>query len=108
VKVTPRWVTVALLVGAVVCGAWAIYIFGFTTEPSAERRSKAVLLVWSGLSDAAALMCLAGALTLPRGTRGGRVVGWTASILLIVTLVGAIPGIAAVMGLWASRNASKP
>jgi peptidoglycan/LPS O-acetylase OafA/YrhL len=108
VKVTPRWVIVALLLGAVVCGAWAIYIFGFTSEPSAERRTKTVLLVWSSLSDLAALMCLVGALTLPRGTRNGRVVGWIASILLIVTLVGAIPGIAAAMGLRASRNASKP
>jgi NhaP-type Na+/H+ or K+/H+ antiporter len=101
-------VIVALLVGAVVCGAWAIYIFGFTSEPSAERRTKTVLQVWSGLSDVAALMCLAGALTLPRGTRNGRVVGWTASILLIVTLVGAIPGLAAAMGLWSSRNVAKP
>jgi hypothetical protein len=101
-------VSVALAVGAVVTVAWAPFIYQFTSEVSSDRRSKAVLIAWTIVSVAAALLALVGAFAVVRGFRSSRVVAWTASFVLVLTLVGALPGIAALMGLWASRSASKP
>jgi hypothetical protein len=108
VKVTPRWVSVALAVGAVIAVAWAPFIYQFTSEVASDRRSKAVLIAWTAFSIGAALLGLVGAIGVLRGFRSSRVLAWIASLVLVLTLVGAIPGIAALMGLWSSRSASKP
>ena len=107
-KFTPRWVSVALAVGAVIAFAWALFIYQFTSEVASDRRSKAVLVAWTIVSIAAALLALVAAIGVLRNLRSSRVFAWTASLVLVLTLVGAIPGIAALMGLWASRNAAKP
>jgi amino acid transporter len=108
VKFTPRWVSVALAVGAVIAVAWAPFIYQFTSEVASDRRSKAVLVAWTIVSIAAALLALVAAIGVFRNLRSSRVFAWIASLVLVLTLVGAIPGIAALMGLWSSRDASKP
>ena len=107
-KLTPRWVSVALAVGAVITIAWAPFIYQFTSEVASDRRSKAVLVIWTAVSIVAALLGAAGAIGILRRERWGRMVSWAASVVITITLVGAIAGIAALMGLWSSRGASKP
>ena len=107
-KITQRWVSVALVIGAAVTIAWAPYIYQFTSEVSSDRRSKAVLVVWAVFSLWAAIMGLSGAILLRRDGRSGRPVAWVASIAMTMTCVGAIAGIPALIGLWSSRGASKP
>jgi hypothetical protein len=108
VKFTPRWVSVALAVGAVITFAWAPFIYQFTSEVASDRRSKAVLVAWTIVSIAAALLALVAAIGVLRSLKSSRVLAWMASLILVLTLVGALPGIAALMGLWSSRDASKP
>jgi len=108
VKFTPRWVSVALAVGAVITFAWAPFIYQFTAEVASDRRSKAVLVGWTIVSIAAALLALVAAIGVLRSLKSSRVFAWIASVVLVLTLVGAIPGIAALMGLWSSRDAAKP
>ena len=107
-KITPRWVSVALAIGTVIAIAWAPYIYQFTSEVASDRRSKAVLIVWTALSIAAALLGAAGAIGILRRDRWGRPVAWVASVAITVTFVGAIAGIPALIGLWTSRGTSKP
>ena len=107
-KATPRWVSVALLIGAVVCVGWAIFDASFFNEPSADGRSRLVLGAWAGWSIGAAIFGLAGAIGIARRARWGRNVAWTGSMFITATLVGAIPGIAALMGLWSSRTPANP
>jgi hypothetical protein len=108
VKVTPRWVSVALAIGTVITIAWAPFIYQFTSEVASDRRSKAVLIAWTVLSIAAALLGAAGAIGILRRDRWGRPVAWAASLAITITFVGAIAGIPALIGLWSSRGASKP
>ena len=107
-RVTPRWVSVALLIGAVICIAWGVFLLGFTSEPSADRRSRAVLVLWSSLSNAAALLGLFGAIGLIGRYRSGRPLAWVGSVLISASCIGAVAGIPALIGLWSSRNPSNP
>jgi hypothetical protein len=108
VKDTPRWVSVALAIGTVITIAWAPFIYQFTSEVASDRRSKTVLIVWAVISIAAALLGAAGAIGIFRRERWGRAVAWVASVVITITLAGAIAGIPALIGLWSSRGASKP
>ena len=107
-KFTPRWVSVALAIGTVITIAWAPFIYQFTSEVSSDRRSKTVLVVWSVISIAAALLGAGGAIGIFRRARWGRGVAWIASLVITITFVGAIAGIPALIGLWSSRGSSKP
>ena len=107
-KVTPRWVSVALLIGAVICGAWAIFDFSFLNEPSADGRSRLVLGAWAGWSIGAAVIGVAGAIGIVRRARWGRNVAYAASMLMTLTCVSAFAGIPAFIGLWSSRNSANP
>jgi hypothetical protein len=107
-KVTPRWVSVALLIGAIIAVGWAVFDYSFFNEPSADGRSRLVLGAWAGWSIGAAIFCVIGAFGIIRQAGWARNVAWTASVYMTSTLVGAIPGIAAFMGLWSSRGATKP
>ena len=84
--------------------AWAWFIFGFITEPSAVGRVLAVLVTWIALSIAAALAGAVGAIGLLRREASGRALAWIAAIAMTLTGVGAIAGIPALIGLLASRN----
>lgn len=105
-KLTPHWVRVALLIGAAIAIAWAAFLAQFMNEPSAVGRSKVVLVIWSVISLATAVLALSAAIMLRRRDRSGRPLAWFVSILMTVTFVGAIAGIPALIGLASSRNAS--
>ena len=106
--VTPRWVSVALLIGAVIAVGWAVFDYSFFSEPSADGRSRLVLAFWAGWSIGAAIIAVIGAIGIIRRARWAFNVALMGSGFLTLTLVGAIPGIAAFMGLWPSRGSSKP
>lgn len=105
---TQTWVSVALLIGAAIGLVWAVFLVQFMNEPSAVGASKAVLVAWFVISIATAVLAVAAAILLFRRDRPGRPVAWTASILMTLTCVGAIAGIPALIGLFASRNAARP
>jgi hypothetical protein len=88
--------------------AWAWFIFGFISEPSAVGRILAVLVIWIAISIAAGLAGAVGAMALLRHEMSGRPLAWIAAIGMTLTGVGAIAGIPALVGLLASRNASRP
>lgn len=102
------WLWWALLAGAVVVAAWAWFIFGFISEPSAVGRILAVLVFWIALSLAAALAGAVGALGLVLHEPSGRSVAWIAATTMTLTGVGAIAGIPALIGLLASRGTARP
>lgn len=107
-KVTPRWVSTALLIGAVIAVGWARFDYSFFGEASADGRSRLVLGAWAGLSIATAVIGIIGSIGILGRARWARNVAWTASMFMTLTLVAAIPGIAAFMGLWSSRDPTKP
>ena len=107
-KVTPRWVSVALAIGSLIAIAWAPFIYQFTSEVSSDHRSRAVLVFWALFSLWAAVMGMSGMILLRRDRSSGRPVAWVASIAMTLTCVGAIAGIPALIGLWSSRGPSKP
>jgi high-affinity Fe2+/Pb2+ permease len=105
---TPPWVWPVLLLGAAVMVAWAWFIVGFLSEPSAVGRSRIVLLTSIAYSIAAALVGVIGAIGLARRERWGRTLAGIASAAMTFSVVGAIAGIPALIGIWSSRNSPKP
>ena len=105
---TPPWLWFALLVGAVVTIWWAWFVFGFLEEPSAVGRVLIALLTLIGTSFFAGLAAVVGAFGLARKAAWGRSVAWIAAVAISLTVVGAIAGIPAVVGLWWSRKAPRP
>jgi hypothetical protein len=101
-------VSVALLIGAVIAVAWAAFDVSFFSEPSADARSRLVLGFWAGWSIGAAVIGVIGAIGIVRGARWARNVTLMASVFMVLTLVSALPGIAAFMGLWSSRSPLPP
>jgi cytochrome bd-type quinol oxidase subunit 2 len=105
---TPRWVRVTLVIGAAIGVVWAAFLSQFLNEPSAVGRSKVVLVIWSLISLATAILALSTTILLRRHERSGRPLAWVVSILFMATCVGAIAGIPALIGLWSSRHAARP
>ncbi len=106
--VTPVWLWAALLVGAVLMAVWAWFIFGFISEPSAVGRILAVLVTWIALSITSALAGAVGAMELLRHGSSGRALAWIAAVAMTLTVVGAVAGIPALIGLVSSRKADRP
>lgn len=96
---TPAWVWWTLLIGAGVLFAWAWFLSGFFSEPSAVGRSRAVLGLVAGGSAGTALLGVVAALGLLRRARWAPRLALVASVFMIVTVVGAIAGIPVVVGL---------
>jgi hypothetical protein len=105
---TQTWVSVALLIGAVIGIAWGAFLSQFMNEPSAVGPTKAVLVIWTVISWMAAVLTLPTAIMLRRRDRSGRALAWIVSILITATFVGAIAGVPALIGLGSSRNVSRP
>jgi hypothetical protein len=105
---TQPWVSVALLIGAAISIAWAVFLLQFRNEPSAVGGTKDALMIWSGSSLAAGALAVPAAIMLLRRDRPGRPLAWIVSMLMTATCVGAIAGIPALIGLGSSRNASRP
>ena len=102
------WLWVALLIGAVVTVAWAWFIFGFIHEPSVVGRILVVMVSWIGISISSGVTGAIGALGLLRNEVWGRPLAWVAAIAMTLTVVGAIAGIPALIGLGASRATGRP
>jgi hypothetical protein len=86
---------------------WAWFVIGFLTEPSAVGRVWIVLVMSSAYSAGSAVVGVIGAVGLMRGERWGRTLAGIASAAMTFSVVGAIAGIPALIGLWSSRNSSR-
>jgi hypothetical protein len=84
--------------------AWGWFVLGFLAEPSAIGGVKVALLVIGGCSMVAAVLGIVAAGGLIRVARWAPAVALVASVLMILSVVGAIMGIPALIGLLASRN----
>jgi hypothetical protein len=104
---TPSWVWWTLLIGAGVLFIWAWFLSGFFAEPSAVGRSRAVLGMVAGGSLGTALLGVVAAIGLLRRARWAPRLALVASVFMIVTVVGAIAGIAAVVGLASYRKSPR-
>jgi hypothetical protein len=96
-----------VLVGAAIMVTWAWFIVGFLSEPSAVGRSRIVLVTSIIYSVGAALVGVAGAVGLRRNKRWGRTLAGIASAAMTFSVVGAIAGIPALIGIWSSRNSER-
>ena len=105
---TPAWVWPVVLLGAAIMVTWALFIVGFLSEPSAVGRSRIVLLTSIVYSIGAGVVGVIGAIGLARKERWGRTLAGIASAAMTFSVVGAIAGIPALIGIWSSRNSSKP
>lgn len=101
---TPPWVWVTLTFGAGVMLAWAWFVIGFLGEPSAVGRIRLVLVTSSAYSVASALVSLIGAIGLMRRERWAPTVAAIASASMTFTVVGAVFGIPALIGLMSPRR----
>ncbi|HYM66213.1 MAG TPA: hypothetical protein VEW68_02875 [Patescibacteria group bacterium] len=103
----PRWVSWTLIAGALGLLAWAWVVRGFLSEPSATGRVRALLVAWAVFSALAALLGAGAALGALRATAWARLAGWIAGAAMTLTVVGAIAGVPALLGLlWSRRPAS--
>lgn len=100
----PVWVWWTLLAGAAVLVVWAWFVFGFRTEPSAVGRSRVALELVVGGSIGAALLGAAAAVALLARRRWAPRLALVAAVLMILTIVGAIAGVPALIGLLSSRT----
>jgi hypothetical protein len=103
---SPGWITWILLVGAVVLFAWGWFVLGFLREPSAIGGVFIALLVIGGGSIAASALGLIAAAGLLRGERWAHTVAMAASVAMILSVLGLVAGIPALVGLFASRNST--
>jgi hypothetical protein len=101
--VTPAWLWVALLGGAVVTLWWAWFVSGFLQEPSAVGGILAVLVTSIVVSTVSGLAGAAGAVGLVRHDSWARPLAWIAAVALTLSVLGAIGGIPALIGLGWSR-----
>jgi nitrate reductase gamma subunit len=104
---TPSWVWPVLLAGAAIELVWAWFIVGFLSEPSAVGRSRLILVTSSAYSIGAAVVGVIGAVGLARPQRWGRTLASIASAAMTLSVVGAIAGIPALIGIWSSRNSTR-
>jgi hypothetical protein len=93
-----------LVLGAAIELYWAWFIIGFLSEPSAVGRIRLVLVTSSAYSAGSAVAGAIGAVGLLRRERWGRTVAGIASGAMTLSLVGAMAGIPALIGLLSSRN----
>jgi hypothetical protein len=105
---TPPWVWPVLLLDAAVMLYWAWFVIGFLSEPSAVGRVWVILVTSSAYSAGSAVVGVVAAVGLSRGKRWGRTMAGIAASAMTLTGVGAIAGIPALIGIWSSRNSSRP
>jgi hypothetical protein len=102
----PRWTWWTLLTGAVLLVAWGWWVLGFLGEPSAVGGVWAALvLIGAGSIVIAALGVIAAAALLARKPWAWTV-AFVASVFMSLTVVGAIAGVPALVGVIAGRRLS--
>jgi hypothetical protein len=107
IALAPAWVWPVLLLGAALMLYWAWFIIGFKSEPSAVGRIWVVLVTSSAYSAGSAVFGVIGAIGLIRRERWARTVATIASAAMTLTVVGAVAGVPALIGLVASRNSAR-
>lgn len=105
-KPSPGWISWLLLIGAVALFAWGCFVLAFLAEPSAVGGIRVALLVIGGASIAAAVLGVIGAAGLIRGARWAWTVALIASVLMILSVVGTVAGIPALIGMVTRGNSS--
>jgi hypothetical protein len=103
---TPRWVWWTLLVGAAILVIWGVFVLAFLSEPSAVGRVRGLISLIGGASIVAAVLGVVGAVALRRNKPWAWMVALAASLLMTVTVVGAIAGLPALVGIIAGRRLS--
>lgn len=103
----PPWLWWTLAAGGALLLGWVWFVRGFLAEPSVVGRSRIALyaLIAGSLMAAVAATAASASLVARRGWARG--LAWIAATLLTVTVVGAIAGLPALIGLLASRTAPK-
>ncbi len=104
---TPRWVWWALLAGAAILLVWAWFILGFLSEPSAVGRPRAALALVGGSSIGTAVIGVIASLGLLNRQRWAWRLAVVSSVFMTLTIVGAIAGIPALIGLMSGRSSTK-
>jgi len=102
----PKWVSWALLSGAAVLALWAYFLLGFLGEPSAVGRSRAALGIVAGGSIGTGIFATVAALGLVRRVRWAPRIAMVAAGLMVLTCIGAVAGIPALIGLMWPRRLS--
>jgi eukaryotic-like serine/threonine-protein kinase len=105
---TPAWVILVLGLGFLGMVIWTLATMGTLSEPSAVGRSRTTLVFWAIDGFAAIVLTAASVIGLLRRASWGRRVAWAASIALVLSFVGAVLGIPAMVGLFLSRKQSRP
>jgi hypothetical protein len=100
----PAWVWWTLLAGAALLVVWAWFVFGFRSEPSAIGRSRVALDLVAGGSIGSAGLATVAAVALLVRRRWAPGLALVAAVVMVLTVVGAITGIPALIGLWSSRK----
>jgi DNA ligase (NAD+) len=103
----PHWAASALLAGAVMLLLWGLFVLSFKAEPSAVGRLGAALLVIGGVSIGTALVGGVAAIGAMLHARWSTRLAWVASVLMVLTVVGAWAGIIGLIGLFSSRGSAK-
>jgi hypothetical protein len=102
----PNWIWWTLLTGAVVLLIWGVWVLGFLGEPSAVGGVwTALVLIGGGSILVAALGVIAAAALLAR-KRWAWSMAFIASVFMSLTVVGAIAGVPALVGVIAGRRLS--
>jgi hypothetical protein len=105
---TPSWVVVLLTLGVFATTVWAILTIGSFSEPSATGRTKLTIQFWAVDSVVGLVLCVAGVVGLVQRASWGRRVAWAASVALVLSFAGTLLGLPALVGLFFSRNQSRP
>ena len=95
-----------LLLGAAILVAWAWFLLGFLSEPSAVGRPRAALALIGGFSIGTAVLAVVAVVGLLKRARWAGGFALAAAIFMILTGAGAIAGIPALIGLVSSRKLS--
>jgi serine/threonine protein kinase len=104
----PRWVVLLLGIGTLVLLFWLFVMIGTLSEPSAVGRSRSTQVFWLLDSIIGMVLTIASVIGVVRRASWGRRAAWAASIALLLSLVGAVLGIPAMVGLFLSRKQSRP
>ena len=103
---SPRWVWWTLLAGAIVLFVWGWFVLGFLGEPSAVGGVWVALVLIGGGSIVAGLLGVVASLALVSRRQWGWRLALAASVLMTLTVVGAVAGVPALVGVIAGRRLS--
>jgi len=100
----PHWVSNALIAGSVFLLVWGVFVFSFTSEPSAEGRMGVALVVISGASLVTAIVGAVASVGLYIRSSWAPSAAWLAAVLMVLTCISSWAGVIAIIGLLSSRG----